>query len=177
MAIGLKVSGLAFHPKPSPHASLYADKKDAAGQWVHVGGVMITAEWELWPGRAAISVAQGLLLDCANQWAGYTHVGVRGVVRHGVHTLSAGIGPSWFYRKSWANLPGYVDEGLFRQRGGWQHSFYWYGGYAEYDLALNNQQSLTANLIPGWPEIFLFSGGIKQRVGTSPIAHPGADSH
>jgi hypothetical protein len=168
LSIGLKVSGLAFHPKPSPHPSLYADKKDAKGQWVHIGGLMFTAEWEMIPGRAAVAVAQGLLLDCSNQWAGYSHIGVRGIIRQGRHTVSAGIGPSWFYRKSWAALPGYVDEGLFRKKGGRQTSFYWYGGYASYDLALDERQSFTANLIPGWPEVFLFSAGMKQKVGSWP---------
>lgn len=168
--------GLTFHPKPSPHAHLYPDKKDATGQWVQIGGLFFTADWEISPNKIALHAAQGLFLDCSNQFAGFTHFGIKGLYRNGSHTVSASMGPSWFYRKSWRQLPGYEDEGLFAYNDKWQHSFYWYAGSIEYDYQLSESHSLTLNCIPGWPEVFVLSGGVKQHFGpigdTQPHAIP-----
>lgn len=167
VSVGIKVMGLTFHPKPSPHSHLYPDGQDAKGKWVQIGGLFFTAEWEMVPNRLALHAAQGVMLDCGNQLAGFSHVGVKGLVRHGAHTLGASMGPSWFYRKTWRQMPGYVDEGLFAFTDMWQHSFYWYAGSIEYDYRLSEQHSLSLNLIPGWPEVFVASAGVKHHVSPS----------
>lgn len=171
VSIGIKVMGLTFHPKPSPHPQLYPDGKDAQGKWVQIGGLFFTAEWEVVPNRIALHAAQGVMLDCGNQFAGFSHIGVKGLLRHGPHTLGASMGPSWFYRKSWRDMPGYVDEGLFAYNEKWQHSFYWYAGSIEYDYRLSEQNSLSVNLIPGWPEVFVASAGVKHHFSPSAPAN------
>lgn len=168
VSIGIKVMGLTFHPKPSPHPQLYPNGWDAKGKWVQIGGLFITAEWEMVPNRLALHAAQGLMLDCSNQFAGFSHIGVKGLYRQGRHTLGASMGPSWFYRKTWLDIPGYVDEGLFAYNTNWQHSFYWYAGSIEYDYRISPTHSLSANLIPGWPEVMVFSGGVKHHFSPAP---------
>lgn len=172
LSIGIKVIGFAFHPKASPHPHLYPNGIDRSGRWVSLGGILLTGDWHFAPDRMGLHVAQGFLLDCANRFAGFTHVGIRILQRYGRHTLSGTIGPGWFYRKSWTDMPGYMDEGLFVNRKGWQTSFYWYGGSLAYDYQLSPDHALSLHLIPGWPEVFVGSAGIRQYLSPLPL-----DSH
>ena len=161
VAIGLKLMGFAWHTKPSNHPHLFRFKTDAGAQGAFVRGAMLTMELGLYRNILHLHLAQAWMADCAAMPAGFTHIGLKGTLHQNTHTLGASIGPTWFYRKSWTSLDGYVDEGLFRVKNGWQRSFYWYAGAIEYDYRFRPDMALSVNLIPGWPEVFLLSAGVK----------------
>jgi hypothetical protein len=161
LAVSLKLMGFAWHPKPSEHPHLFVLRTGPHARSAFVRGAALSVEVGLYRNLLNLHIAQAWMADCAAMPAGFTHLGLKGILHSGPHSVGAGIGPTWFYRKSWTTLDGYTDEGLFRVKNGWQRSFYWYAGAMEYDYRFRPDMAVSLNLIPGWPEVFLLSAGVK----------------
>ncbi|MFQ6615907.1 MAG: hypothetical protein ACE5HZ_03965 [Fidelibacterota bacterium] len=159
--------GLPFHLKKSPHPHLYRRKLDKSGLAVLNVGLILSYEVMIPSGDVSLKMVQGLFLDCANQLAGFTHVGFRGRRSDATHSVSVGIGPTLFYRKDWKNLPGYVDEGLFQRTDTWQYRFIWYAGEVQLDTNISPRWAFSTTLIPGYPEFVAVTSGL-QYLSTAP---------
>lgn len=164
-AIGVKYMGMTVHLKKSPHPHIYKwnfDKK-GIGVWNH--GLVLIAEYFVKP-EVSFRLSQALIpYDCAGVFLGGTQVGLSygKFIRTSPHELRITAGPMWFYRKSWKEIPGYIDEGLFKssKNGKWQTKFVWHGGEVEYNYWTSNNQAFSMNWMPGVPELFTFAPGIK----------------
>ncbi len=164
VVFGIKFIGITAHVKKSPHPHLYKYKLDKNGVFVPNSGVMFSVEFNVYRDKLAIEITQGVFYDCAVQPAGFTHLGFRANVQHNENVFCFGNGPTLFYRHDWKNLPGYVDEGLFKRFSKWQYRFFWYAGEIEYNVKMSDQNFMSLSLIPGYPEFFTLTAGYRQTI-------------
>ena len=160
----IKFLGISGHVKSSPHPQLFVRKIDKKGYAVLNIGVISAIEYKLVNNWLSVKLAQAILSDCANQIAGFTHIGLRLNYKLQKHSFSIGNGPTIYYRKNWNLLNGYVDEGLFKQKKALQYIFFWYAGEIEYHYHFSEKFELGFSFIPGPPEFFSLAPGIRFNV-------------
>lgn len=161
VSIGIKFIGLSAHLKRSPHPHLYPGKLDKDGTLVATTGIILTAEYFVYQNILSVKLAQCFLFDCAGKPAGFFHVGLRVSAYHNKWSGSIGNGPTLFFRRDWKDLPGYVDEGLFKRHKNFQYRFFWYAGEVEGNYTLNDRLQFSTTFIPGPPEFFSIAPGIR----------------
>jgi hypothetical protein len=158
--VGVQYTGLAFHPK------LYRGKLDRKGHFVMNGGLSFSASYFV-NKNVGFRVNQTVMpQDCGGKWFGASQAGV--VLRKDFTANDTGLltmGPIFFYRQNWADLPDYQDDSFFRKSKNQrlQYKFVWHGGHVEYTRWLNGRSGVTVNLLPGIPEIFELSTGMSFR--------------
>ncbi|RIJ37376.1 hypothetical protein [Pontibacter oryzae] len=162
-AVTLKFFGLSGHIRQVRNPSLFPNRLDDNGIFVLNLGGIVGYERFVWRDRLSIRVEQGLYADCAAEFAGFTHLGWRGVIwQSGRHSVNGGFGPTLVYRQDWNKMQDYEDDGYFSRSGGWQYKFYWYGGEFEYNYMLKQNTELSVNMVPGLPELISVGVGIRK---------------
>jgi hypothetical protein len=161
--IGLKYTGLSYHPDGGEHEG-YPRKLDAAAFWVLLIGTEVDADWR--PFRYLyIRGSTSLYRDCADVWAGFYHLGFRANYDLGERVgVRIGIGPTYLWRQNWfGRVDGYSKDSFFGNASGgdFQSKFIWYGGDAEVEWKAGRQVSLVYSLIPGWAEVIQSSVGFR----------------
>ncbi|MEE9166725.1 MAG: hypothetical protein V3U24_04590 [Candidatus Neomarinimicrobiota bacterium] len=159
--LGIKFIGPTIHLKKSPHPHLYQRRLDRNGFLVLNVGIIVSFEVFLYKDMVSLKMVQGVLSDCAEHLAGFSHIGLRGTLAGKNHSISIGNGPTVFYRKDWRSLPGYVDEGIFKRKRGWQYVFFWHAGEVEYNSHINGNFTLSTTIIPGPPEFVALASGVR----------------
>ncbi|WP_373511532.1 hypothetical protein [Persicitalea sp.] len=170
--IGLRFVFGTLHPYGEQNAFLMPNKLDENAVIVPNWGFIASYQRYFHKKRWAIKFAQGAYSDCAQLFAGHTHLGLRlNVLAHSPrHSLEVGFGPTLVYRQSWYRFDGYVQETrLLKTSGNWQWNFVWYGGEIEYDYKITKNIDLTLNVIPGYPQFYTF--GIGARYWLRPIGN------
>ncbi len=161
--VGLRFVFATVHPEGEKNALLMPLRLDERAVIVLNWGFIGSYERYIYKKRIALKVAQGAYSDCAQLFAGHTHVAFRAnLLNSRKHSLEVGFGPTFVYRKSWYRFPEYEQETKLLKKGEkWQWNFVWYGGEVEYDYALTNKMDLTVNCIPGFPKFFTFAVGTR----------------
>jgi hypothetical protein len=153
--VGIKLTGLSIHPAGATNASLMKYKLDENGVFVFNPGIRLGFEYFFYKNIASIKIEQGLYLDCANQFAGFTHIGLRGrIFQIEKHSLNGGIGPTFFFRKNWYKLDRYNDAyDIFKgnPEDNWQWNFFWWGGEFEYNYKISETMELSTSIVPFIP--------------------------
>ena len=169
--VGLRFVFGTWHPKANKMAFLMPHRLDPGAHFVPNWGLIGSYQYYFHKQRWSVKVAQGMYSDCAQLFAGHTHVGFRlNVLNSNRHFLEIGFGPTLVYRQTWYRFPGYVQEtGLLKNTDNWQWNFVWYGGELEYDYKLSQHFDLTLNAIPGPPDFVTFGLGARYW----PHARPG----
>lgn len=170
-AANLKYFGLTYHPGGgSAGENEYPLQIDEEGYWVVQIGAEADLDYylnEYFLLRSTVAVFK----DCANVWSGHYHLGFRGnySLDSGL-SLRFGIGPTLIWRENWWDEPlvndWYNGDGFYgkeRQNGKFQTAFLWYGGNLELDYKVGDKTSLVYSLIPGYPQVFTSSFGLRQR--------------
>ncbi len=159
--------GLTVHPFGDDQAALQPYKLDKEAHFVLNFGGFMGYERFVWGQYLSVKAMQGLFTDCSAGWAGYTHIGFRGLVaRKNGHRIYFGLGPTFFYRKDWNRFPSYIDKGTFTRyesdlTGPVQCKIFWYACEFEYDVRLNDKWDLNTGFTPGLPFALTFSVGAK----------------
>ena len=155
--VGVQFTGISIHPRGAAHSHLMPLKFDREGIFVLNPGIRINFEFFFHRDILSIKFAQGLFGDCTMSFAGFSHIGFRGrILNRENHTISGGIGPTFFFRRNWYRFDGYRGNDLFF-RGSpedrWQRRFIWFGGEFTYHFRLTNSSELAVSLIPFYPAI------------------------
>lgn len=164
--VGLKLVGLSIHFKQSPHPHLFLHKLDKNGHFVLNYGLAVTLEYRFHP-YMAVKFDQAFLSDCAGKFAGASLLTFRTQAQLGKFGEGTiGMGPFFYYRRSWQNLEGYVDTGLFRtsKNKRWETKFVWHGGEVEHNYPITPQMDLSTNILPGIPVLFVVTPGLRWRL-------------
>jgi len=153
---GVKLTGLSVHPRGAINANLMKYKLDDDGVFVFNPGTILSFEKFLYKNIFSAKIAQGLYADCARQFAGMSHIGLRGrIFQTEKHSFNGGIGPTFFFRKNWQKLDGYVDDEYSIFKGSleanWQWGFLWYGGEFEYNYKISEMIELSTAMVPYIP--------------------------
>lgn len=165
--VGAKFFGISFHPHGAANANLMPRKYDRDGMFVQNLGMTMNFEYYVMSNIISVKYVQGAYLDCLSQFAGFTHIGLRGrIFQSGKHSLNGGFGPTLLFRRNWYHVPGYDDSFAFfhgAKEDYWQHRFIWYGGEMEYNYALHDRIDLSVTFVPGYPDLMNLSFGIRYR--------------
>lgn len=159
-----KFFGLTIHPFGDDLASIQPYKLDSKAYFVLNLGGFVGYERYFWQDIASVKVTQGLFTDCSGGKAGFTHLGLRGVVYDkGNHHAMLGFGPMWFYRDSWTRFPNYDDKGVFglNKAKTVQYKFFWYGMEIEYNYRLSKKTDFSVTFTPGLPFVISYAVGLK----------------
>lgn len=169
--VGVKFVFLTVHPRGNSQAQFIPNKLDDEAHFVPNWGTILSYQKYFYKRRWSLKLAQGMYSDCAELFAGHTHLGLRINVLSGKkHTLEFGFGPTFVYRQSWSRFEGYTQEvGILKDNGRWQKAFVWYGGEIDYDYKIRKNLDLSINIIPGPPDFLTFSTGI--RLWLNPVPH------
>lgn len=161
--VGVKLMGVSIHTDGNYNGHLY---KTAIGKKKRVAfhfGLALTAEYKLtdW---ISVKASQAAFRDCAGKFAGMTMLNLRGTLDFGdAGDLSAGLGPFWYYRRSWFEIDGYADDGYFRLSpdSKWQKKFVWHGGEIEYNYPVSETLDWSTNVLPGIPVVIAVASGVR----------------
>lgn len=167
-SVGLKYFGLSIHPKGAVNAPLMPLKLDEKGYFVFNLGASANAEYFIWRDIISVKAVQAFYSDCIGQFAGFSHIGLRGrILKIGAFSLNGGIGPTFIYRKNWYKVPGYDDAFSFfygEKDDEWQHRFLWYGGEFEFNYLIMPNTELSFSVIPGGLDLINFSFGFRYNI-------------
>lgn len=160
---GVNFIFLTWHPGGDDMAFLQPGKLDKNASLVVNWGGVLHYERYIYRNRISVKIAQAAYSDCAQLFAGHTHLAFRINALNGEnHALRFGFGPTWVYRKSWDRFPGYVQKtDLLKVKGDWQRTFVWYGGEIEYDVKVSQKMDVNLHVIPGIPDFFTFGIGTR----------------
>jgi hypothetical protein len=165
--VSLRYFGLTIHPFGDKQANLQPYKLDPESHFVLNFGGFAGIEKFVWQDIISIKVLQAFFTDCSAGKAGFTHLGVRGVLfENEKHRLLFGLGPTLLYREDWNRFPEYEDSGFFyrfhsRRFGDIQYYMFWYGAEFEYDIKVGERTDLNFGFTPGAPMALTFSAGVK----------------
>lgn len=159
----VKFIGVSAHLKKNPHPHLYKRKFDKNGFLVLNLGLLVSVERMIYNDLISVKYSQAIFKDCANKFAGFAHLGLRLNENYKNHHFSIGNGPTLFIRKDWKELPGYVDEGLFKRYGKYQYRYFWYAGEVGYSYFLEESQAFSITFIPGPPEFATMATGFRMK--------------
>jgi hypothetical protein len=161
--IGVKLIGISFHPGKNINGALFKSGIGKRNRMAFNLGLAVTVEYKFnnW---FSLKLDQAAFRDCAGKFAGLTMFNLRYTQQLGkLGDGSVGLGPFFFYRKSWNTIDGYVDEGFFRtgKHNKWETKFVWYGGELEHNYPLRKGLDLSTNILPGIPVVFALSSGVR----------------
>lgn len=164
--VGVKLMGVSIHTDQHANGHLY---KNTIGKSKRVAfhlGLALTTEY-MFNDWFSMKVDQVAFRDCAGNFSGMSMFNLRYTQDFGKGgNGSVGMGPFFYYRKSWIPIDGYVDDGYFKEskNKAWQTKFVWYGGELEYNYPINDRVDLSTNILPGIPVVVAVASGVRTRI-------------
>ncbi len=163
-ALGLKYTGLTYHPGGGENEEPYPRSLDSKDYWVVQVGLQMDEDYLLHKYlylRSSVS----LYRDCADVWAGIFHFGFRANYDFPFRVSArVGIGPTLLWRQNWYHrVKGYTRDSFFgpAKEETFQSAFIWYGGDVELEWKVWEKLSLVYSVIPGYPEVILSNIGAR----------------
>jgi hypothetical protein len=165
-AIGLKYTGLTYHPGGGENEEHYKRSLDSKDFWVLQVGAQADVDYIV-NRFFYIRAANALYRDCSDLWAGFHHIGFRANWDATERlSLRIGVGPTFLWRQNWfGKVKGYTKDSFFGPAtgGSFQDAFIWYGGDGDVEWRAWDKVSLLYSVIPGYPEVIQNSVGLRYR--------------
>jgi hypothetical protein len=119
--------------------------------------------------KTALKLSQAVIMDKASHLAGATSVMIKfKLVKSFKHSFYLAIGPTFHYRKNWADMEDYVDEPIYNSNEEWQHKFSWLSAEIEYNLYLTKVTDLSISLNHIQAESIGLAVGFKYWINKKP---------
>jgi len=160
--LSLKLITVTLNPLSKRNDMILVNKLDKAGNFTLEPGVL--ASYENFSGDLIFSVKalQGVYFDACSKLSGFTHIELKyELFRIWKNSVNIGAGPSFHYRKTWADIDGYVDENIYTASGDWQYKIIWLSGELEYNFYLSKLGDFTCSLNFIHPRSISFAIGYK----------------
>ncbi|MBR6177403.1 MAG: hypothetical protein IKQ70_05905 [Bacteroidales bacterium] len=158
--ISAALTGLGADFGDRENAPIYKIKADDAGKILLEPGLRLGGEIYA-SDITSLKFAQTIKIDCMQKAAFSTQVMLRfRLFKIYKHSLSIGIGPCGFYRQTWEDEEGYIDEGVYHS-GSFQTKICWLSGELEYNYYLSKKNDLSVAIVHGSPEGIALAIGIK----------------
>lgn len=176
--ISIGVTGFGFEFGDAENASIYKLKIGDGTKALLEPGIRLGAEVYATP-ATSIKFAQTFRIDEMQQIAMSTQAMIRfRIFRIYKHSLSVGIGPTAFYRQTWQDFDGYVDEGVYTGHHKFQGKISWLSAEVEYNYVISKYNDLSFCVTHMNPESMGFAIGFKHwfsrksnKCGTCPSFH------
>ena len=138
------------------------------GQLALEPGVLLSYEGYA-SSTTALKVTQLFMIDKAMHFAGKTQIMIKfRIVKSFKHSLYFAIGPGLNYRKTWADIAGYIDEPIYNTSSDWQYKLNWLSGEIEYNYYLSKYFDLSVSLNHIQAESIGLAIGIKYWINKTP---------
>ena len=158
--ISAALGGLGADFGSKKNAPLYKIKADNDGKILLEPGIRLGGEVYA-SDITSLKFAQTIKLDCMQKIAFSTQVMIRfRLFKIYKHSLSLGIGPCGFYRQTWEDIEGYIDDEVYHN-GSFQTKVCWMSGELEYNYYLTKKLDLSVAVVHGNPEGIGLAVGIK----------------
>ena len=159
--ISLAFTGFGFDFGKGENVRIYKRSiSDGKKNPVFEPGLRFAAEVYASP-ATSIKLAQTFRYDVMERMSISTQLMLRfRVFRVYKHSVSLGVGPTAFYRRSWSNIDGYVDEGIYEE-GSWQHKIAWLSTEVEYNYIIGRFTDISFAMTHMQPKGLGFALGIK----------------
>lgn len=166
-AVGVKYTGLTYHPDGGENEEPYPRSLDDRDFWVLQVGTQVDADYMVnkW---FYLRTSQALYKDCSDVWAGFHNVGFRLNYDTPIGlSFRVGAGPTFLWRQTWlGKVKGYKRDSFFGKAvegEKYQDAFIWHGGDVEVEYKAWEHASVVYSVIPGWPEVIHNSIGARYR--------------
>ncbi|MGL1888904.1 MAG: hypothetical protein OCD76_20495 [Reichenbachiella sp.] len=161
----LQFVGISYHPGGGNYADDYPLKIDDDAYWLlNIGGAL-NVDYDIVDSIAFIRGAAAFYKDCAFFYAGYFHLGIRGViVRFGKHSINGGMGATLIYRENWNQIPEYENDSFYENaimNGRWEYQFIFYGGEFDYIYQYSKNIGIQYSIVPGFPMVITSKLGVR----------------
>lgn len=163
----LRYFGLTVHPFGDQTAQLQPYKLDKHAYVVANFGGFVSVDHYIFYDQIAVTGMQGIFADCSGGIAGFSHIGISGlIVDKGKHRLMVDIGPMIYYRRDWNRFPEYEDAGVFhryksRTFGALQYKIFWVAGEFSWHWQLSEHLDFNLGFTPGLPLAMSISAGVS----------------
>ncbi len=169
---GIKLGGIGYHPKPTGSEQFYKYALNKKRNLALFRSITFCFSYDFNEFIGIKAVQTLLLKDCANKFAGVSHLGINIHDRlinwtNEQYRGSFSFGPLFYYRKNWNQIEGYQTDPAFIQLSQnkiWERKFVWYGGQIQLDYFTNNRDAVSINILPGYPYIYAISAGYSRRI-------------
>ena len=157
-SVGLTGLGVDFGD--CDNAEIYKLKVGSNGKIVLEPGLRFGAEIYASP-ITSLKFVQNVRFDSMEKIAGSTQIMLRfRLFKVYKHSLNIGIGPQVFYRQSWQEIDGYIDEKIY-ESGAAQYKICWLSGELEYNYWITKKCDLSFAINHLSPEVASFAIGVK----------------
>lgn len=139
--ISLLLTGIGYDFSDRKNVNIY-NRNIADGKIVADPGLQFA--FEVYSGDiTGIKFTQSANLDACNKIAGATQIMLTfrlfKIYKHSIHL---GIGPKAFYRQTWQNINGYINDDIY-QNGDVQYKICWLSGELDYNYRLDKKNDIT----------------------------------
>lgn len=152
--------GLTIHPFGDNTAALQPYKLDKTAHFVANFGGFVSVDHYVWHDILAITGMQGVFTDCSGGPAGFTHIGIRGLIlERKKHRIMLDVGPLMYYRRDWNRFETYEDGGYFHRYhsksfGDVQCKFFPVGFEISWNYVISKNCDLNVGILPWGPAEF-----------------------
>ena len=157
--------GISYHPGGGDNKDKYPLKIDDDAYWLINVGASLSIDYDIIDSIAFIRSSVAFYKDCGFLYAGYVHLGMRGVIINiGRHSINGGIGATLLFRENWKNILGiendsFYENGILNNR--WEYQFIFYGGEFDYIYQFSQKFAFHYSIIPGFPFVITSKVGIR----------------
>ncbi len=156
----LDFTSIGFDFGDKENAPIYKLKAGESGGVILEPGIRLAGEVYS-SDQVSLKFAQTIRMDEMKTLAMSSQIMLRlRVFKIYKHSVNFGFGPQVFYRKTWQNFDGYVDEGVYKT-GSFQTKMNWLSGELEYNYYLNKHNDFSFVIYHMNPEAMGFALGFK----------------
>lgn len=165
--INIKLSTLSYQFTDN-NAGLAKLKLNENGKLAFEPGIIFAYESFATP-LASLKFNMALFMDKATKLAGFPQVLIRIRLFNAFkHSMTLGLGPALFFRQTWADINGYVEDNIYTNSGSWQYKMAWLSGELEYNYYLSKNSNLSVSLNIVNPESVGLAIGYKYWISKKP---------
>lgn len=158
-AFSIKPNVFGYHPYADPNNAIAPKRMGPDGTFAQEPGIMLGYERYLYKTTLGLKTHAGFFKDNANKSSMMMHLGVRVRTASKNQAVTFSVGPSYFMRQSWNDVPGYQHQAIWSESDSWQSKVVWLSGELELLYAITPQHNLNFSFNHLAPQTFSFSIG------------------
>lgn len=156
----IRATSVIFNPLDTLNCDIYKNKISSDGFLTFEPGLNFAVEL-FGNDVTSAKLSQSLRLDACSKLCGTTQLLLRfRLLKKWKNTLTAGIGPVFFYRQSWQDIENYEQETYYNSNS-MQSSVMWLSGEIEYNFYMSKHSDLSISINHISPRAFGILVGYK----------------
>lgn len=144
--IGVKIIPFGINSYSDINAINYTTKLTSDGFVTFEPGFQFSGEY-FGKNNTSIKFIQEFNRDQMKHLSGFSQILVKYKYSFDKHnSVSFGIGPNFHFRKTWADVLDYQDEGIYKTSGKIQYKANWFSGEIEYNHYVNKKKDFSISV-------------------------------